>query len=171
MAEAHYVAYDMANSGMHYIAEHFLSLPDYDPSANFETGMTGHEGQFVRLAGMNNSKAVLGMVRNGPFSQLLAHGVLDLVYALWNETFRKLVAQELGVKTQEIQWDIMGDLRIVRNMIIHNNCEVDDSARRLKLLILPEPGQQFSISAEMMQFIWLELKKLGVYSRAGNASK
>ena len=44
-----------------------------------------------------------------------------LVYALWEENYRQKIADAIGVAKDAIACNLMGELRHVRNWIVHDN--------------------------------------------------
>jgi len=77
---------------------------------------------------------------NGSNTQQHSLSVLIFLYAYWDEEIRPRLAILKDVDVQEIKSDIMGDLRLLRNGIIHNKGILSDQDhRRLKKL-----GEMFS---------------------------
>lgn len=58
-----------------------------------------------------------------------------LIYQLWEKNFRAEIAKKLLVNEEEIQCDFFGDLRIIRNSIIHDNSSLrNKDIKKIKIL-------------------------------------
>lgn len=90
-----------------------------------------------------------GMKPNGPISQVIAHGILSWIYAAWNDKARKEIATELGVESNDVLCDVMGDLRILRNAIAHDFATAGDKVARLQTLHWFKPGRLVLTSSDM----------------------
>jgi hypothetical protein len=56
----------------------------------------------------------------GSNEQQHSHAVLIFLFTYWEDEIRPRLATSKGVESQEIKSDIMGDLRILRNVILHS---------------------------------------------------
>ena len=71
---------------------------------------------FARLP----AKQVLdAFAKDGEYEQLYAKAFVVFAYHLWDETTRPQVADALGVKPCIVKSDLMGELRHLRNWLIH----------------------------------------------------
>ena len=57
--------------------------------------------------------------KGGSNEQQHSHAVLVFLFTYWEDEIRPRLATSKGVESQEIKSDIMGDLRILRNVILH----------------------------------------------------
>ena len=57
----------------------------------------------------------------GAFEQAHAAAFAVFVYALWEENYRKRIGNAFGVSKDAIKCDLMGEIRHVRNWIVHDN--------------------------------------------------
>ncbi len=95
--------------------------------------------------------------RGGANEQQHSKAILIFVYAYWEHDVRKRLAKSKGVKSDRIQSDIMGDLRILRNAILHRKSFLDDAAHgRLKKL-----GDSFP-NEGLIQFEYDSMQKIFV---------
>ena len=62
-----------------------------------------------------------GMTDGGEFDQLSTKALLVFMYSLWEETIRGNIADALQVKRCRVRCDLMGDLRHVRNFVVHHH--------------------------------------------------
>ena len=61
--------------------------------------------------------------------------LIVFMYHLWEEGFRKKIADSLSISQDWVKCDLMGDIRHIRNCIIHNNSVISqDLLNRLKIL-------------------------------------
>jgi hypothetical protein len=56
----------------------------------------------------------------GSNEQQHARSVLIFLFAYWDEEIRPRMASALGIETREVVSDIFGDIRLLRNAILHN---------------------------------------------------
>ena len=60
----------------------------------------------------------------GVFEDQNAKAFLVTMFHRWDEHFRPLVAKLLSVHNNDIQCELMGDLRIIRNTIVHGSSNI-----------------------------------------------
>lgn len=102
-----------------------------NPEGLFQVG-NGPPGKGApAIAEIPTKFALSGMTKNGPFSQLIAHGIIVLIYELWNEDYRSKVAKEIGCETNDVMCDVMGDLRLIRNWITHDGSTADKKVNNI----------------------------------------
>ncbi|HEY8876494.1 MAG TPA: hypothetical protein VIN03_02950 [Roseateles sp.] len=83
---------------------------------------------------MPAAKAVQAAKRDGDFQDILGKSLITLIYAEWDEYYRHRIAAEFAVTAKDVASDLMGDLRLVRNWVIHNKSVVQSNAKNLKVL-------------------------------------
>jgi len=86
---------------------------------------------------------------DGHYSDLLAKAHIVYLYARWEVHYRPLVAQELGVKIEQVCCDVMGDLRLIRNALLHAAGITNEHQRIRKLPWKLAPGP-LHITSNMM---------------------
>lgn len=59
--------------------------------------------------------------KGGLFTDTLAKSLIVTLYSEWDELYRHRLAKEIGVDASAVRADLMGDIRHVRNWIVHNN--------------------------------------------------
>ena len=74
------------------------------------------------------------MRRDGEFFDVVAKSLLVLLYAKWDEYYRPLFAKEVGAEPMNVKCDLLGDLRLIRNCIVHAKSVVTNEHKRLKLV-------------------------------------
>ncbi len=90
-----------------------------------------------------------------------AYGIIIFIYAFWDEEIRYKLARAKGVKKESIKSDIMGDLRHLRNAILHNKGILlpQDHQKIKKLQMMFIPNNIVAISTEQMHQIIVLIKQ------------
>ena len=57
--------------------------------------------------------------KGGEFENIQARAFIVFIYQLWDDEYRGAIADSLSVKKNRIECPLMGDFRLVRNLIIH----------------------------------------------------
>lgn len=119
-----------------------------DPRLFIGRGAPGDQDAVVH-ASWSKSDIEAAVVDNGWLSNWLSHAWLALTAAKWEGHYRRIFADLHGVKLNDVRSDVMGDIRHLRNDVIHNSAKAskDHSARctiitrfELDELIVLEPG-------------------------------
>jgi len=91
----------------------------------------------------------------GKFEDLHGKAFIVFVYNMWEYNFRRQPAKELSIQANQIRCDLMDDIRLIRNDIVHRDSVVsDDTIGNLKML--PEiwsamaPGEELLITKDMI---------------------
>ena len=108
--------------------------PDTEQRLGRSTIAQMRQGDFL-----NNLKA------GGAFEDQNAKAFIVMIFHRWDDQFRYLIAKVLSVPKSAVQCDLMGDVRHIRNSIIHEDSEITDRIIN-KLRILPliwtlQPGK------------------------------
>lgn len=88
---------------------------------------------------------------DGHFADTLSKAMLITLYAEWDEYFRPKFANSIGVQASKVRCNLLGDLRHIRNCIVHAKSVVTTEHLKLKELkwrIGPGP---LLVSAQMMR--------------------
>ena len=105
------------------------------------------------------------LASGGTFEDYHAKAFLVTIYHLWDEYFRPRLANELSVKSNQVICALMGDLRQVRNWIIHEQSMVPaDYSAKLPFInqVWPiEPGH-FLITSKMINSLMEQANSLRV---------
>lgn len=98
---------------------------------------------------------------DGSNTQQHSQAILVFLFTYWEDEIRPRLAKSMSVAANQIKSDIMGDLRILRNVILHSKGIIpSDKYKRLKLL-----GEMFSVdqpihvSYENMHRIFVLIKQ------------
>ena len=88
-----------------------------------------------------------------------AHSVVVFVFHVWDERYRGLVASEKGLDAKSVQVDILGDLRLIRNSLIHNKGIAAGDVAKCKSLVRFKPGDVIQLNKRDIEFIILNLRE------------
>ena len=88
------------------------------------------------IASMKIGDFLKGLEEGGEFENQHAKAFIVLIYHLWDEKYRPAIGKLLSVDPKEqVLCDLMGDVRLVRNLIIHNDSVVPQGlVHRLTML-------------------------------------
>ena len=88
------------------------------------------------IASITQGELLEGLKKGGDFDNQHAKAVIVFIYHLWDESYRVRIADSLGVKPCKVTCDLMGDLREIRNAIIHNSSIIEEKTlQKLKFLL------------------------------------
>ena len=90
---------------------------------------------------------------------LLGRMVIVSLYHSWDEIHRHRIAEMIGVAPEELKVPIFGDLRRIRNAIIHNKGIFDVDPLRLEVVNWLTRGDQVSIDIDKFVFIFSAIRK------------
>ncbi|PKL48233.1 MAG: hypothetical protein CVV39_04715 [Planctomycetes bacterium HGW-Planctomycetes-1] len=99
--------------------------------------------------------------KDGSNAQQHSQAVLIFLFAYWDEEVRPRLATLKKVESQEIESDIMGDLRLLRNDILHNKGIISPKTTKglKKLCEMFVVNQPIHISYENMHQIFVSIKQ------------
>jgi hypothetical protein len=98
------------------------------------------------------------MARNAVDELKAADATVVFAYHLWEEKYRRNLTSQDGKPLEELSSDIMGDLRLVRNSIIHNKGVASVETARCKVLTFIKPGHRIALDRDHMNFIIRRIK-------------
>jgi hypothetical protein len=163
MTHAAHVAHSMANHAMDNLRQEILNTPGVSLDGKFQVGTGKASADSKVISELTTKQALEGMQMQGPFSQLIAHGLLVWIYTLWDSRYRSEIAAEVGVETNNLCCDVMGDLRYLRHWIAHTNCTADKDYKKLKVLKWPDKAGPFVVTGLEMERIQLTINTMTVY--------
>ena len=76
------------------------------------------------IASIPQGELLEGLQKGGEFESLHAKALIVFIYHLWEEYFRARIADVLHVEKKKVCCDLMGDVRQIRNAIVHDNSMV-----------------------------------------------
>ena len=152
-------SYSLANHSLELLAEKIQSADGYDNNENYKT-LDDESGQVISV--IPNFHIIKGLKKDGPISQVIAHGLLSWVYFGWENRFRPMIAKELGVSNNEVMSDLMGDIKILRHKIAHNLGFLDKDIKKLKIINWLKQGH-IILKTDDMNKIQLKINNMDVY--------
>lgn len=154
----YFTGYTFAMNGMSMVVD---SMPEpINPSQNVFIGV-GPPEKGVALARLNYVDVRRDAAEDGAYLDRIAKALLVLVYAEWDEVTRPQMALSYGTESKLIRSDLMGDLRLIRNWIVHNKSVVDKRVSGLKVLEWElEVGQTIVITKLRMQQFMQEMNQM-----------
>jgi len=119
-----------------------LSLNDASNFSYTEGTPTGGPADFQKSMHATNFGALKQrMAKGGTDSQAAAQAMVVFAFQIWEEKFRNSLTTNTGAPISDTGFDIMGDIRLLRNSIIHNKGIADANVARCKVLKHFKPGQ------------------------------
>lgn len=98
---------------------------------------------------------------NGANEKQLVRSIIIFIYTFWEKEIRPRLAASKGVEVNDIGSDIMGDLRIVRNAILHDkailNSNEYEKIRKIKKFVMV--GEELHLPYENMHQIFVLIKQ------------
>jgi hypothetical protein len=100
----------------------------------------------------NNSEA-------GSHAQMHAQSAVVFLFSKWDEVIRPKLAVAKNLSTNEITLDIMGDLRLLRHAILHNDGHLTETAHgKLKIIGFVVRSGKLNLSNQVMHAIFAKVK-------------
>jgi len=81
------------------------------------------------------------------------------VYSYWEDYYRAHVAKDLGILKNELRADIFGDIRLLRNSILHHRAVALPDIEKCRLTNWFRKGDCIVIDKEKFEFIMLHVKR------------
>jgi hypothetical protein len=148
--QKYFVCYVFAVAGLAKEAAWFASLnPERDKE--LLVGAGAHPDDGIVQASIKIGDMLDHSARGGAFGGMIAQAFIVAIYAVWEEVYRPMVAKEQGVEKNAISCDLMGDVRLVRNCIVHRRSIVKNEGSKLRLLRWTLPPGPLEISDEMLR--------------------
>ena len=87
-------------------------------------------------------------------------GIIVFLFSFWDEDIRPRIAEVRGVQPNDVQVDALGDIRILRKCIIHNDGNLS-AKEHAKLKVISElvlPDAPISLSHDQMHSLFVAVK-------------
>ena len=104
--------------------------PKMNPNADFMIG-SGHPDEGNVYSSMKIHK-VIEYMNKGKFSDVIYKSFIVRVYSDWDENYRYELSKEFKRGKNDIKCDLMGDIRIIRNWIVHKGSIIGSDYNKLK---------------------------------------
>ena len=147
----------------------------FDPSqseslyaATYQVNDDPNNIQLRTIAAMKQGELIVALQRGGEFENQNCHALIVFIYHLWDEYYRPRIAVALGLENpNQLKSNFFGDIRLIRNAIIHNKTVLKESDyRKLKVLAgLQElrPGE-LKLTVKTAQVLVAGLDPLQLYA-------
>ena len=117
------------------------------------------------LAEMTQGELLNGLEDGGLFEDHAAKSLIVVIYHLWNEYYRPRIAKAVSAEPNQVECELLGDIRRVRNLIIHESSILPDSFSDA-LIFLPQiwsfESTELKITGGMVHSLMEQLNALRV---------
>jgi len=154
--QMHFACYSMCRNGFATEHESMAAIPNQLTTTHFhhhDTGVTKTTASF-RVFELRAMSAA-----DGKFADLLAKSIVVSIYARWDEYHRTRIATEHLVTKKAVGSDLMGDVRLIRNCIVHSNSILTDEPRKLKELPWALQPGLLTVTSSMMNSMFNRLNR------------
>lgn len=80
------------------------------------------------------------------------------VFHIWNEKYRAAIAAEMAAAVEIVDVDVIGDMRLFRNSIIHNKGIAAPDVAKCRTIVRFKPGAPINLNNREIEFIIRELR-------------
>ncbi len=125
-AECHkaYFAFNGVVNGRHDASEKFQRFMT-KREARVSAGSAFPDGEQKpgksTIAALTQGQLLDSLAKGGDFEDLQNKALVVMLYHRWEEWYRYRIALALALKKNEIRCSLMGEVRLVRNVIVHDN--------------------------------------------------
>lgn len=122
--QSYYACYIQMVIGM---KEQKEMLERMNPSKDNKMYISSHDPRFSpSTAVINTHELIKNLETNGFYSDQMSKALLVLIYARWDEYYREHIRIFYNIKKSEVKCDIMGALRHLRHIIVHQNSKIEE---------------------------------------------
>jgi len=151
-----YTSYKIALMGLLQVNESYANALKINPDLkNFIIRDENHKYE-IKLDAIDFVKK---NSRNGYFKQTLAGVYLSSIYQLWEDKYREELAILNNKPKSQIKSELIGEIRILRQAIIHNNFKPITDLKKMKILDFIKIDDFINLSFDEMSKIILLLDK------------
>ncbi len=148
--QMHYVCFSLATEGLAMSNARFANVPPGTRMFFSEKDPT----LFPATASLQSDDLLRALRQDGAFTDALAKSLLVVIYSEWDEYYRPNFAKALGRKKNSVRCDLLGDLRLVRNCVVHGQSIITDEHTKVRHLAWQlAPGRLVVTSAMFMKLI------------------
>jgi len=126
--------------------ETVLFVGDKDP-AEHRVEHVAKMGWFKR----RNSPGELNQV-------FLGNLIVVSIFSFWEDHYRSLIASELTIAKEQLLIPVLGDIRLLRNDIIHHSAVATQRIERCEILRWFKRGDRISLDAQQVDTIVCEIR-------------
>lgn len=146
-----YACYTFCVSGMDKQAKQFESHLENYPAATIH--IDNVDPRLKRSAAtLGLSDLTAKLKRDSEYSSTVGKFLLVFIYSRWDEYHRSIIASSLQKQTKDVRCNLMGDLREIRNCIIHDKSIISQKQiDKLKCIHWVLAPGELNVTAEMMK--------------------
>ena len=124
-----YFAFDGLSAGRRLLVDHYQETlkPEYrnvDFALAYQVNNDPNNIDLTPVAVMKQGELIEATLPGGEFENINHQAVVVFVYHLWDELYRPQIAKIVQVENNKVEWDLLGDLKLIRNAIIHNQSKL-----------------------------------------------
>lgn len=135
-----------------------LANIEYLDSLPFEYGEGHPEHSSLKLHVCTQGERKQRNSESGDNFLFIGNMCLVSIYQYWQDEYRKKIAQKKRVSPEDLSSDIMGDIRWLRNSIIHHRGIAQKPVEKCKILKWFKEGDEIFIDYEKMKKLFGEIK-------------
>ena len=98
----------------------------------------------IALSSCKNIEHIKRNENNGLNQIILENTIIVNLYEIWENTARNKISEEFNIAREEIKSNVFGDLRLLRNSIVHNKSVALDETKKLKIFTQFKPGDDIA---------------------------
>ena len=119
------------------------------------------------IATLGQGELLDAMAEGGEFEDRRNKALLVMLYHRWDEFYRYRIGQAFGIGKNDVRCELMGDLRRVRNLIVHDNAVVPSgfSCMFLDQIWGPFTAGELTVANGMMHSLMEQLNAIRVEIR------
>ena len=116
------------------------------------------------IAALTRGQLLDSLAEGGDFEDMQNRALVVMLYHRWEEWYRYRIGQEIGLAKNEIRCSLMGEVRQLRNVIVHENGIVPESfnAPMLSRIWNGIPVGYLAISDRMVHALMEQLNAIRV---------
>ena len=161
------IIFDIAQGGKHKWLNEYKNVLEQgnDNTIFFGTIAPGaHQSRGQSITSQTSMRHLLENLKpGGEFESQLSKMIVVFIFNLWDDNFRDKIARLFPISKNLVECDLMGDIRLIRNSIIHTDSVIRlTDLERLRLLrhIWPiEPGKLI-ISSNMIHALMEQINAM-----------
>lgn len=161
MCHRHFACFTLAKMGLEKISDHLRPSMLGSKQRLFLGNTNPNEGKPAQAV-IPFKEAVDSAAKNGSFHDQLAKLILVNIYTEWDELYRPAIAREFNVEPKQVKSDLMGDIRIIRNCIIHNKSKISKDFNKLKIIEINKKEEDLKLSEEFLSSVMDKINKIAI---------
>jgi hypothetical protein len=126
--------------------------PNSSPSTSLSYGDTNPDDPVAKVEhSALFSEVISRNTQTGSNFRFIGNMCLISIYQYWEDDYRKKIAELLGKKKNALKEPIMGDMRLLRNSIIHHRAITKKEVEECALLNWYKEGDQIFINKDQFK--------------------